>query len=180
MGGFISFKWLGRFHLAAFFLSHWYRCRWYRCRWHRNHGLRPFFFFSDFRRARCGHQSGVGPVLILSTIGCRGLYFGPKTIFIPTPPPSENDIFSPSCHTSFLDSHRGLFALILPYFAFILPFSSPFLIFFPLSSFFFPLSSIFFYIFPLFLLPFSYFSPKWHWLIFPPPRGYFPIYRPLH
>jgi hypothetical protein len=65
---------------------------------------------------------------------CRGLYFGPKTIFI-TPPPSENAIFTPSSDTSFFDSHCGLFALILPYFAFILPFSSPFLIFFPLSSF---------------------------------------------
>ncbi len=64
----------------------------------------------------------------------RGLYFGPKTIFIP--PPSENDIFSPLSEHVVFDFHRGLFALILPYFAFILPFSflfshilSPFFLF---------------------------------------------------
>ncbi len=61
----------------------------------------------------------------------RGLYFGPKTIFIHLPP-SENDIFPPSRDTSFFDSHRGLFALILPYFEFILPF------YFPFSNFLFP------------------------------------------
>ncbi len=126
----------------------------------------------------------------------RGLYFGPKTIFIP--PPSENDISSPSCDMLFFDSHHGLFALIIPYFAFILPLYFPFYNFFPLSSFFFPLSSFFLYIFPFFLFlyfplfpfsfifsiffssPFHIFSPKWHRLIFPPPRrGGIPIYRPL-
>ncbi len=100
-----------------------------------------------------------------------------------SPPPSENYIFSPSRDTSFLDSHRGLFALILPYFAFILPFFFPFSHFLPLSSFFFPLSSFFFYIFPLFLLPFSYIFPQMTLADTSPPpprgRGYFPIYRPL-
>ncbi len=104
----------------------------------------------------------------------RGLYFGPKTIPIYIPPPPWKWYFSPSCDTSFFDSHHGLSALILPNFAFILPFYFPFshflslsCFFFPLSSCFFSLSSFFFYIFPLFLFPFSYF-PKWHRLIFPP------------
>ncbi len=111
----------------------------------------------------------------------RGLYFGPKTIFIP-PPPSENDIFSPSHKTLFFDSHCGLFALILPYFAFILPcffpfshFLSPFLIF--LSPFF-----LFLLHFPPFSLPlFIFFPPNdIGWYLFPSPGGaYFPIYRPL-
>ncbi len=112
----------------------------------------------------------------------RGLYFGLKTIFIP-PPPSENDIFSPSRDTSFFDSYRGLFALILPYFAFLLPLFLPFSHF--LSPFFLFLSSFFLFLLhfpPFFSFPFHIFSPKRHRLIFfPPPQGgaYCPIYRPL-
>ncbi len=100
----------------------------------------------------------------------RGLYFGPKTIFVP-PPPFWKWYFSPSRDTSFLDCHRGLFSLILPYLAFILPF------YFPFSHFLSPFSFTFS---PFFSSPFHIFSPKWHRLIFPPPLGgYFPIYRPL-
>ncbi len=91
--------------------------------------------------------------------GDRGLYFGPKTIFIP-PPPSENDIFSPSRDTSFFDSHRGLFALHLAYFAFILSFYFPFSHF--LSRFFLFLSSFF-----LFLLHIPLFSLRL-FIFFPP------------
>ncbi len=97
------------------------------------------------------------------------------------PPPSENDVFSPSCDTSFFDSHHGLFVLILPYFAIILPlyfpfypFTSPFFIFFPL----FPLSVTF----PSFSLHLFIFFPQMTLAdIPPPPLGgeYFPIYRPL-
>jgi hypothetical protein len=94
--------------------------------------------------------------LYLVTIGLlyihirRGLYFGPKTIFIPLPP-SENDIFPPSCDMSFLDSQRSLFDLILPYFAIILPFYFPFSYF--ISPFFLLLSP--FFLFLLHFLPFS-------------------------
>ncbi len=89
----------------------------------------------------------------------RGLYFGPKTIFIP--PPLLKMIFFPSRDTSFFYSHCGLFALILPYFAFILPFYFPFSHF--LSTFF------------LFLLQFNPFSLRL--FIFLPSN--FPILRPL-
>jgi hypothetical protein len=76
------------------------------------------------------------------------------------PPPSENYIFSPSCDTSFYESHRGLFALILPYFAIILPFYFPFSHF--LSSFFLFLSPFFLFLlhFPLFSLRLLYFFPQ--------------------
>ncbi len=71
----------------------------------------------------------------------------------------------------FPDFYHALFALILLFFAFIKPFYFPILFSFPLSSFFFHLSS-FSFTFPLFLLPFSYFFPKSHQLIFPlPSRG---------
>ncbi len=109
----------------------------------------------------------------------RGLYFGPKTIFIP-PPPSENDIFPPLARR-FLTPI--LFSLILPYFAFILPFN------FPFSHF---LSHFFLFLFPFFLFllhfpPFSlrlfiFFPPNDIGWYFPPPTGgvgYFPLYRPL-
>jgi hypothetical protein len=77
-----------------------------------------------------------------------------------SPSPSENDILSPLRNTSFFDSHRGLFAFILPYFPFILPSYFPFSHF--LSPFFLFISLFFrvFYIFPLFLFPFSYFFPQ--------------------
>ncbi len=79
-----------------------------------------------------------------------------------SPPPSENDIFSPSRDMLFFDSHRDLFALIFPYFAFILPFYFPFFIFSPL----------FFHIYPYFSSPPHIFSPKCHRLIlFPHARG---------
>ncbi len=79
-------------------------------------------------------------------------------------PLSENFIFSPSRVTSFFDFYNVL-ALIIPYFACILPFYFPYSLF--LSPFFlflvhFPLSSL-----PLLI----FFSPKWHWLIFPLPPG---------
>ncbi len=107
----------------------------------------------------------------------RGLYFGPKTIIIP--PPSEIEIFSPSRVTSFFDSQRGLYALILPILHLFYPFTSSFLIFFPLSSFSF-LFSFSFTLLPFFSSFFHIFSPKWHRPDIPPPRGgYFPIYRPL-
>jgi hypothetical protein len=95
--------------------------------------------------------------------------------YIYSPPPSENDIFSPSRDTLFFDTHRGLFALILPYFAFILSFYFPFSHF--LSPFF-----LFLLLFPLFLFAFSYFFPQMTLAdIFSPPGGggYFPIYRSL-
>ncbi len=89
----------------------------------------------------------------------RDLYFGPKTIFIP--PPSENDIFPPSCDTVFFFySHRAF----LPILQLFYPFTSPFLIFFPLSFFFL-------YIFPLFLFAFSYFFPQMTSAYIPPQGG---------
>ncbi len=109
----------------------------------------------------------------------RGLYFGLKPIFIT--PPSENDIFSPSRDTSFFDSHRGLFALILPYFAFLLPFYFPFSHFLsPFLLFLSPFLPFSFIFSPFFSPPFHIFSPKLHRLIFPPwGEGDFPMYRPL-
>ncbi len=129
-----------------------------------NHGCSQLCFLQLPQRSQA---------LFLRTpiIKCRGLYFGPKTIFIP-PPPSENYISSPSRNTSFFDSHRGLFALILPYFAFILPF------YFPFSNFLFP-----FFLFLQHFPPFSLglFPQMTSADIFPPlgGGGYFPIYRPL-
>ncbi len=90
----------------------------------------------------------------------RGLYFGPKTIFIPSP--LLKMIFLPPYRVlSFLDSYHGLLTLILPYFAFILSFYFPlslFLSFFPafILSFYFPLS-LFLSFFP-FSFPFHPFS----------------------
>jgi hypothetical protein len=122
-----------------------------------------------------------GCKVTLCTLDARGLYFGPKMIFIF--PPLLKMIFCSPLATRFFYSHRGLFALILPYFASILPFYFPFSHIFPHSSFFFPSSSFFFYIFPLFLFAFSYFFPQMTSAdISPPsPQGgeYFPIYRPL-
>jgi hypothetical protein len=57
----------------------------------------------------------------------RGLYFGPKTIFIPPPPPSETIFFPLARHVVFRLSYHDHFALIFPYFAF--TFSFPFLSF---------------------------------------------------
>ncbi len=110
---------------------------------------------------------------ILTIFLHKGLFLGPKTLFIPPPPPSKNYIFCPSRDTSFFDFHRGLFPLILPYFTFILPF------YFLFSNF---LSPFFLFLFPFFLFllhfplffssPFHIFPPKWHRLIFfHPPRG---------
>ncbi len=98
-----------------------------------------------------------------------GLYFNPKKIF---PPPSENNIFFPSHDTPFFYSHRGLFALILPYFAFILPFYLPF------SHFLSPFVHFLLH-FPPFSLHLLIFFPPidigWY---FSPPRweGYFLIH----
>ncbi len=95
-------------------------------------------------------------------------------IYSPLPPSSENDIFPPSHDALFFNSHRGLFALILPYFAFILPFYFPFSHF--LSPFF-----LFLLYFPPFSLRLFIFFPQMTSADIPPPRGggYFPIYRPL-
>jgi hypothetical protein len=101
---------------------------------------------------------------------CRGLYFGLKT--------SENDIFSPSHDTPFFDSHRGLFALILPYFAIILPFYFPFSHFLPFLPFSFPFLPFFFYIFPLFHFAFSNFFPQMTFADIPLPGVFSNIYSP--
>jgi hypothetical protein len=90
----------------------------------------------------------------------RGLYFGPKTIFIPPPPLSENDNFSPleSRDTIICEPYRALcldFSLSCIYLTLIL---LPIFSFKPLSSFSFLLSSFFFNIF-FFFLPFLIFSP---------------------
>jgi hypothetical protein len=131
-------------------------------------GLKKISFFAMFRLSAVYMNFS-------STIQQGSIFRSENDIY--SPPPSENFIFSPS----FFDSHRGLFALILPYFAFIFPFFFLFSNFFPLSSFFFPLSSLFFHIFRLFLLVFSYFFPQMTSAdISPPPGGgYFPLYRPL-
>jgi hypothetical protein len=81
----------------------------------------------------------------------RGLYFGPKTIFIIPPPPLSKNFISPPLLTRFCDFYRAHFALILPYFAFIYPFTSH-------SSFLSPLFFIFFGISPFFSLPFHFSS----------------------
>jgi hypothetical protein len=114
--------------------------------------------------------------LFLVTIGLlyihirRGLYFGPKTIFM-TLPPTENYIFPPSCDMSFFDSQRSLFDLILPNFEIILPFYFPFSRF--LSPFFLLLSP--FFLFLLHFLPFSLhlviFFPQMTAADSPPPPG---------
>ncbi len=76
----------------------------------------------------------------------RGLYFGPKTIFIP-PPLSENDNFSPlaSRDTIFCEPYRALcldFSLSCIYLTLLLPIFS----FKPLSSFSFLLSPFFLFL----------------------------------
>ncbi len=73
--------------------------------------------------------------------------------------------------------------VLIPILAFCLN-SSLFCIYFtlllPLFSFSFPFLPFSFTFSPFFSSPFHNFSPKWHWLIFPPsPRGYFPKYSPL-
>ncbi len=102
-------------------------------------------------------------------------------VFVPPPPLLKMIFFPPSHDMSFLYSHRGHFALILPYFAVILPlfflfshFLSPFFLF--LSSFF-----LFLLHFPPFSLTlFKFFPPNDIGWYFPLSRGgYFPIYRPL-
>ncbi len=113
---------------------------------------------------------------------CRGLSIFWLKNNIYSPPPFLKMMFSPLLRHVVLASFRALFSFILPYFALfftlLLPFcsfSSPFFHFLPPSSFFFPVFPfyspffLFFNIFPFFLFPFRIFSPKWHWLIFPPP-----------
>jgi hypothetical protein len=102
-------------------------------------------------------------------ISLQGLYFGPKTIFVPHPSEKKKMIFFPlSRHVVFrLPSwpfclNSSLFCIFLN------PFTSLFLTFFSLSSFFF-------YIFPLFLFAFSYFSPQ----MTSADSIYIPIYRVL-
>ncbi len=100
----------------------------------------------------------------------RGLYFGPKTIFIP--PPFWKWYFPPSQDRLFFNSNYGLFALILPffcnYFTLLLPLFSCSFPFLPYSFPFLPFSFTFF---PFFSSPFHIFSPKLHRLIFFPPLG---------
>ncbi len=99
-----------------------------------------------------------------STVVRRSIVWSENDIY--SPPPSENDIFSPSCDTLFFDSHRGLFALILPYFAFILPF------YFPFSHFLSPFFLFFSFIFsPFFSSPFHIFSPQMTSADISPPGG---------
>ncbi len=88
----------------------------------------------------------------------QGSIFWPEND-IYSPPPSENDIFSPSRDMLFFDSHCGLFALILPYFAFLLPFY--FLFSNYLSPFFHFLSPFFLFLrhFPPFSLGLFIFFP---------------------
>ncbi len=97
-----------------------------------------------------------------------------------SPPPSENDIFPPLATCYFFTPIVPPFALILPYFALILPFYTFFSTFF-LFSFSFPFLPFCHAFSPFFSSPFHIFSPKWHWLIYPPQGGggYLPIYRPL-
>ncbi len=86
-------------------------------------------------------------------------------IYSPPPKKINKLYFSPSCHTSFYDSNRGLLALILPYFAIILPFYFPFSHFlspFPFLPFSFTLSSFF-------LFAFSYFFSQVTSADIPPP-----------
>ncbi len=98
----------------------------------------------------------------LRYLALRGLYFGPKIIFIP--PSSENDTFSTSRDMLFFHSHRGLLAIILPYFAVSLPF------YFPFSHFLSPFFLFLKYFPPFSLCLFIFFPPNdisWY----PPPRG---------
>ncbi len=85
--------------------------------------------FSNYNKLQARHMRKMGnnvEVVFRSLKNNQtGVYILAKKLYL-FPPPSENDIFSPSLDTSFFDSHRGLFSLILPYFAFILPFYFPF------------------------------------------------------
>jgi hypothetical protein len=103
--------------------------------------------------------------------GNAGVYISIRKQYLFPPPPSENEIFSPSRDMSFFDFHHGLFALILPNFASILPFYFPFSHFLSPFFLFFSLSSFFIYIFLLFLFTFSYFFPQMTSADIPPPRG---------
>ncbi len=99
----------------------------------------------------------------------RGLYFGPKTMFIPPP---LKMIFFPLLSTRRFATPIVVFLpYILPILHLFYPFTSPFLIFFALSFFFFPLSSFFFHIFPFFLFAFSYFFPQMTSADISPPLG---------
>jgi hypothetical protein len=97
------------------------------------------FTMDSLEQMKHNHVSGI-QVKRIPFQSNRGLYFGMKTI----PPPFWKWYFFPSRDTSFYDSHRGLFALILPYFAIILPF------YFPFSHFLSP-----FFLFLLHFPPFS-------------------------
>ncbi len=103
------------------------------------------------------------------SLSAPGVYISVRKRYLFSPPPSENYTLFPSRDMSFFDSHRGLFALILPYFAFILPFYFPFSHF--LSPFFLFLSLFFLVL--LHFLPFSlglflFFPPNDIGWYFPP------------
>jgi hypothetical protein len=102
----------------------------------------------------------------------RGLYFGPKTIFITPPPPLLKIIFFPlSGHLVFrlplwpfyLNSSLfcNYFTLLLPLFSFSFPF----------SSFFCPLFFLFLLHFPSFSLRLFMFFPQIILADIPPPPG---------
>ncbi len=97
---------------------------------------------------------------------------------------SENDIYSPPLMKMIFFPLLGHVVFRLPSWPFCLNsslFCNYFTLLVPLFSFLSPFF-LFFYIYPFFSLPFHIFSPKWHWLTFPPPPGrggYFPIYMPL-
>ncbi len=101
--------------------------------------------------------------------------FGPKTIFIPTPPPpSKNNSYTPSHGMSFFQILSCpiclYFSLLYIYFTFLLPILSFSFLLLPFS-----------FLFPLFLFRFSYFFPQMTSADIPLSggQGYIPIYRPL-
>jgi hypothetical protein len=113
----------------------------------------------QLRKPRANQKAVPGTVSNqLDIIISQGSIFRSKPIFIP--PPLLKMIFSPSPDPLFFNSHRGLFALILPYFAFILPFYFPFSNY--LSPFFLFLSPFFLFLlyFPPFSLRLSIFFPE--------------------
>ncbi len=79
----------------------------------------------------------------LTSVGFRGLYFGPKTIFIP-PPPNENYIFPPLGKCRFLSPFMAFLPHFFPVLHIFYPFTSPFPIFLLLFSFLSPFFLFFF------------------------------------
>ncbi len=107
----------------------------------------------------------------------RGLYFGPKTIFIP---PLPKMIFSPLSRHIFFQLLSWPFylnpSLFCIYYILLLPIFS---LFYPLSSFLFLLFLFLWHLPPVSLPLFLFFPQMLLADIFSPPGGYFPIFRPL-